>query len=105
MKLVENTWINGKLRTNKENIVVGNVEEMVVKHGMGIDVFKHFRFLINQILPFKQDVVSVMLENSLCKREELSLFIPELGKVTEQKSNGDCKENNSIKKCLKLHQN
>ncbi len=98
MKLVENTWINGKLIINKENIVVGNVEEMAVKHGMGIDAFKHFRFLINQILPFKQEVISVMLENSLCKREELSLFIPELGKVTEQKSNGDCKENNLITK-------
>ena len=84
MKLVENTWINGKLRTNKENIVVGNVEEMVVKHKMGIDAFKHFRFLINQILPFKQEVISAMLENYLCKREELSLFVPELGKVTEK---------------------
>lgn len=83
MKLVENTWINGKLRTNIENIVVGNVEEMVVKHGMGIDAFKHFGLLINQILPFKQEVISVMLENHLCKREELSLFIPELGKVTD----------------------
>lgn len=101
MKLVENNWINGKLRTNRENIVVGNVEEMVVKHGMGIDAFKHFRFLINQILPFKQEVISAMLENYLYKREELSLFVPELGKVTEkiteQKSNCDCKENNWIK--------
>lgn len=78
MKLVENTWINGKLRINRENIVVGTVEEMVVKHGMGIDAFKHFRFLINQILPFKQEVISAMLENYLCKREELSLFVPEL---------------------------
>lgn len=82
MKLVENIWINGKLRTNRENIVIGNVEEMVVKHGMGIDAFNHFRFLINQILPFKQEVISSMLENYLCKREELSVFIPELGKIT-----------------------
>ncbi len=108
MKLVENTWINGKLRTNKENIVVGNVEEMVVKHGMGIDAFNHFRFLINQILPFKQEVISAMLENYLCKREELSLFVPELGtvieKLTEQKSNSDCKEL-GLKKCMSVHQN
>lgn len=79
MKVVENTWINGKLRTNKENIVTGTVEEMVIKHGMGIDAFNHFRFLINQILPFKQEVISAMLENYLSKREELSLIIPELG--------------------------
>lgn len=84
MKLEENTWINGKLRTNRENIVAGTVEEMVVKHGMGIDAFKYFRFLINQILPFKQEVISAMLENYLCKREELSLFVPELGKITEK---------------------
>lgn len=85
IKLVERSWINGKLRTSRENIVDGTVEEMVVKHRMGIDAFKHFRFLINQILPFKEEVISAMLENCLYK-DELSFFLPELG-VKSDKEN------------------
>lgn len=100
IKILERSWINNKLRVNRESVVIGNLEEMITKHKMGIDSFKHFRFLINQILPFKQEVVSTMLGEK--SGENLSLFIPELGKVTEkiaeQKSNRDCKENNGIKK-------
>lgn len=77
IKLIANTWINGKLRTSRENIVAGTVEEMVVNHGMGLDAFKHFRFLINKILPFKQEIISAMLDHY--KKAELALFIPELG--------------------------
>lgn len=85
MKIVENTWINGKLRTNKENVVIGSVEEMAIKHRMGIDAFTHFRYLINQILPFHQEVIMAMFENYLSKREELSVFIPELGVESNKK--------------------
>lgn len=78
LELSEKTWINGKLRTDRESEVIGTVEEMVVKHQMGIDSFNHFRFLINQILPFKQDVVSFMLNDEIVKERGLSLFISDL---------------------------
>lgn len=78
LNLKARSWINGKLRTNRESEVTGTVQEMVQKHHMGIDAFNYFRFLINQILPFKQEIVSAMLEKCLCKRKELSLFVPEL---------------------------
>ncbi len=92
MKLIENTWINGKLRTSRENLVIGTVEEMAVKHGMGIDAFKHFRFLINQILPFKQEVIYVLLENCLCQRDGLSLFVPDLGIAQEEQIRKELKK-------------
>lgn len=77
LSLKERTWINGKLRTNRESKVIGTIEEMARKHQMGIDSFNHFRFLINQILPLKQDIVSAMLSNEVIKEHRLSLFVPE----------------------------
>ena len=98
LSIKERTWINGRLRTNRESEVTGTVQEMVQKHQMGIDAFNHFRFLINQILPFKQEVISSMID--YYKKEELALFIPELGAASEemvQQSNYDHKESNWIK--------
>lgn len=86
LSIKERTWINGKLRTDRENEVIGTIYEMATKHQMGIDALNHFRFLINQILPFKQDVVSTMLGDEFVKERKLSLFIPELVKEeTENK--------------------
>lgn len=96
INLVENTWINNKLRTNRENLVNGKLEEMVVKHRMGIDSFNHFRFLINQILPFKQEIISSMLENYYGKREELALFISELGTINEEIVQCNCNEKEKV---------
>lgn len=103
INVIERSWINNKLRTNKENIVAGTIEEMARKQKMGIDAFKHFRFLINQILPFKQEVISLMLD--YYKNEELALFIPELGAVSEemiQQRNYDYKESNWIQEMQKV---
>ncbi len=83
IEVIERSWINNKLRINRESVVIGNLEEMITKHKMGIDSFKHFRFLINQILPFKQEVVSTMLGKN--SSENLSLFIPELGEEFQSK--------------------
>ena len=76
LNLKERTWINGKLRTNRNSEVTGTIEEMAQKHQMGIDAFNHFRLLINQILPVEQDVVSIMLSDEVVKEHRLSLFVP-----------------------------
>lgn len=74
LKLSERTWIHGKLTKNKESIVSGNVEQMAIKHQMGIDAFKHFRFLINEILPFKEDIISILLSDEKIKENGLLIF-------------------------------
>lgn len=76
MQLSETTLKNGKLIKSRENIVDGTVEEMAVKHKMGIYSFNHFRFLINKILPFKKDVISLMLNEEIIKEQGLEIFIP-----------------------------
>ncbi len=103
IKVVETTWVNSRKRNNRETIVKGTIEEMIVKHNMGIASFNHFRFLINQILPFKQEVISSMID--YYKKEELALFIPELGAASEemiQQGNYDYKESNWIQEMQKV---
>ena len=84
--LEDRTWVNGKMRTNKKYKVEGTVEEMVNKHQMGIDAFNHFRFLINQILPFEKDIISEMLSDKLIEEKGLSVFVPDIVEERENKS-------------------
>ena len=62
LRIAEKIWVDGELRTNRKSVVEGTVEEMAIKHQMGIDCFSHFRFLINQIIPFNKDVISSFLK-------------------------------------------
>lgn len=93
LKLAERTWVNGKLRTNRENEVIGTVEEMAIKHQIGIDSFNHFRFLINQILPFKQDIISTIVSEELIIERGLLPFFP-----SYKKENTESKTQKKLKK-------
>lgn len=80
LKIDEITWVGGKIRTKRRNIVEGTVEEMAIKHQMGIDCLSHFRFLINQIIPFNEDVISVIVSADKVKQCNLSIFFPDFEK-------------------------
>ena len=80
LTISESTWTGNKLRTEREKIVEGTIEEMAIKHQMGIDCFKHFRYLINQILPLKEEVISSLVNKDLINEVKLSIFFPEYSK-------------------------
>lgn len=80
LRISEKTWVNGKLRSKRDSVVEGTVEEMAIKHQMGIECFKHFRYLINQILPLKEEVISSLVNKDLINGVKLSLFFPEYSK-------------------------
>ena len=80
LRIYERKWVGGKLRTYKNSVVEGTVEEMAAKHQMGIDCFSHFRFLINQIIPFNEDVISVIINDDRIKESNLSIFFPDYEK-------------------------
>jgi len=92
LRVSEKSWINHKIRINRENIVTGTVEDMIIKHKVGIETFNHFRYLINKILPFKEEVISSLLKESGGNKNVTSLFVPDL-KLEE-----DIKGNQKIKK-------
>lgn len=81
----ELTWVNGYIKTYIKNEVIGTIEEMVAKHQMGIDAFNYFRLLINQILPFKEDIIYELLNDELIEERELSIFIKELETKNKEK--------------------
>lgn len=80
LRIAEKTWVGGNLRTNRESVVEGTIEEMATKHQIGIDCFSHFRFLINQIIPFNEDVISVIVNDDKVKQNNLSIFFPDYEK-------------------------
>lgn len=78
IELHEISWIDNKLQESKSCNVLGTVEEMLACHEMGIDTFKHFRFLINQILPFKKEIFLSFLSEEMIKKFNLYEFVPDL---------------------------
>lgn len=75
LTIKETTWINGKLRTNRTNNYDGTIEEAVKKQQMGIDAISHLRYRLNSILPFKQEIMKMMLSRPI---PELKSFFPDL---------------------------
>ena len=54
----------GKVARHEEEIVKGTIEELAKRHGMGINSFKHFQNLINDIVPMKKSLITTMLSKS-----------------------------------------
>lgn len=78
LKISQKKWKNGDFISEYSSVVDGNFEEAILKHQMGIESFKHFRFLINKVLPFKQELISKMLEIRGLEESEFILFMPDL---------------------------
>lgn len=47
---------------SNNSLVEGTMSDAIKGHEMGIEAFSHFRYLINEILPFKGDVVDTLIE-------------------------------------------
>lgn len=86
LRISEKSWINHKIWINRENIVTGSVEDMITKHKIGIETFNHFRYLINKILPFKEEVISSLLKEKEGNRNVIKTFLPDL--YIEEKNKG-----------------
>ena len=71
----EQKWIAGEMKVNQKCYVESNVEEMALKHKMGMDCFSHFRFLINQILPFNREIISFIVSSDIVRENNLSMFL------------------------------
>ena len=76
IRVSDSTWFNGNLIESTSNVVEGTIEELVLKHQMGIDCFNHFRFLINKIIPTQKDIISSMIDEDMINKTNLSLFMP-----------------------------
>ncbi len=72
--LADRSWYNGHMWVNNRSTVLGTVEELIYKHKAGIKAFNHFRYLINQILPFKEEIVSLMCGENMEQIEEMPFF-------------------------------
>lgn len=74
----EKSWINHKIRIDRKSIVTGSVEDMIIKHRVGIESFEHFRYLINKILPFKEEVIATLLKEQGGNKNVTEIFLPDL---------------------------
>ena len=66
----------GKVARHEEEIVKGTIEELAKRHGMGINSFKHFQNLINDIVPMKKSLITTMLSKETIEELNLLPFFP-----------------------------
>lgn len=91
LELEERTWINGKLRTNTKNSYDGTVKDAIKINEMGIDAISRFRYLLNSILPFKQEIMSTMLIRTPYVVEPgIELFLPDIIEELKEDPCLDC---------------
>lgn len=70
-------WQDNELKETIENEFNVPVTEVIKKHQMGIDAFKHFRYLVSKLIPTQQELIGVMLKKRGVKEYPFALFIEE----------------------------
>lgn len=84
--LADRSWYNGRMWANNRSTVNGTIEELIYKHKVGINAFNHFRYLINEILPFKEEVISLMCKEQLKEVEKMPFLRKKLASIKENKT-------------------
>jgi len=65
------SWENGEIKKAKKATMLGDVGIFAIKHQVGLEAFEKFRNKLNALLPFKQDILTALLENSPYTSEKL----------------------------------
>lgn len=71
-------WVNGVLKRRETVQGEGTLLETIKEHQDGLDAFSHFRYLINKIVPFQEEVITSILKERGITEPEYLLFFPEL---------------------------
>lgn len=77
IQVYQEEHVQGRLINKNLNLVKGTIYEAAKKHKMGINAYKHFRTLLQEILPFKEDILLAMFEKRGVTEDYFQLFIPE----------------------------
>lgn len=73
---VENTisihelhWEKNTITKDQITVVSGTIEEVIEKHQAGRNAIQYFRNAVNQLLPFQNEVLTILLEGINLKKE------------------------------------
>jgi len=74
LKVRESTWINKQIVSFRESLLDGTVEEMTIRHEMGINSLNYFRNLLKEILPFEEDIILKGISKELIEKTNTEVF-------------------------------
>lgn len=78
IEVIGRKWRKGKLQKECSSVIAVSFEDAILTEKDGINAFSHFRYLIGEILPFKKELISEMLELRGVTEPEYLLFLPDL---------------------------
>lgn len=80
--------VNGKIvENNYYKIDDGKVRDLIVKHNDGLEMFSHFKYLANKVLPFKKEVISYIFDISYLPLEFLIFVSNDYRRVLKKVKN------------------
>lgn len=77
LEIKQSLFEDNKCISDDEVSTSGSIEEVIEKHNIAILSFSHFRYLVNKILPFKDEVITSIIEQRGLDEKEFKLFIPD----------------------------
>ena len=67
-------WVEGELKFKEEKTIAGTIAERAARHKFGIKSFNRFRTIINQIMPFQKDILSILVTEDMINQYNLSIY-------------------------------
>ncbi len=79
VKTKKEVYFNGELVKSNSTTFRGKLTDLI-SNASGIDSFNNLRNLLKEILPFKEDIIPLIIDDKVIKRRELYPFISETKK-------------------------
>ncbi|MDE6284167.1 MAG: hypothetical protein K2M17_00255 [Bacilli bacterium] len=84
IKTRETKYKGDQLATVMTDHVKGDILTAIRKQKLGLEAFDRFRFLINNVLPLKGEVIETLLKDMSVNWPELSIFMPDIAEKQEE---------------------
>ena len=86
LRIRQESSINEKVENYTSGIVKGTVEEVLLRHQMGLEAFSHFRYLLREMLPFSDEVLEKLHDEEIIEKCGLKHFFSESQKQINKRN-------------------
>ena len=77
VRIRQESSVNERVENYTSGISKGTVEEVLLRHKMGLEAFSHFRYLLREILPFSEEILDKLHDKETIEKCGLKHFFPE----------------------------
>ena len=96
LKITDISWFYGHSTRATTTEVEGTIEDMNKKYHYGIDLFKHYHYLVRSLLPFENDILEEIFTDDIIEEKGLESFMPKKNKLIRSEAKVTSEEYNKV---------